>query len=84
MTPAEIISGRQLRGAKLKKLRLLKGVTKTYVSTITGLARQTITSIETGQECWNIDSEIIYLDGVRRKKPAPGTIRSINKKEINA
>lgn len=69
MTPQEIIGKRVERASKLKQLRLRKRLSKSKLSELTGLARETIGKIENGLDCWNIDSEIIYIEGCRTKKP---------------
>lgn len=70
MTPHEIIEARKARAFLLKKLRLRKNYNISQLSRLTGLARHTIVKMETGSECWNIDSEVIYIKACKQKKAA--------------
>lgn len=62
MTPEQISTFLKLRSAALKKLRREKKVSKYQVATGTGLSRNTIDTMETGEKGWNVVSEIIYTN----------------------
>lgn len=66
MTPAEFLELRKVRGARLKKVRLAAGISKLELSRRSGLARQTIDKIESGEEGWLIDSELVYLQYTKK------------------
>lgn len=56
---------RKKRSEELRQMRLDKGVSQEYVSTISGLSRTTIIRIENGTIGWNIDSEILYFETLK-------------------
>lgn len=56
---------RKRRAEELKQMRLEKGVSQEYLSTISGLSRTTIIRIENGKIGWNIDSEILYFEAIK-------------------
>lgn len=66
MTPAEFLALRKVRGERLKKYRLAANVSKSELSRRSGLARQTIDKIESGEEGWLIDSELVYLQYLKK------------------
>lgn len=57
---------RKQRGQQLKELRLSKKVTILALSKETGMHRSTISNIEKGGNSWSVDSELIYLEGLKR------------------
>lgn len=57
---------RQQRSAELKKMRTDKNVGKFEMSQLSGLHPATIYRIESGEVSWNIDTEIIYIETLKK------------------
>lgn len=65
MIQKEIIQSRIKIGQLLKSKRLQNNLTKMDLAKLTGLTRPTIDAIENANKSYNIDSYIIYLEGVK-------------------
>lgn len=68
MTEMELTTGRKARAQQLKKLRESAGVTKADIHKSTGLARDTINTMESGSTGWNVNCEIIYTSFLQSLK----------------
>jgi len=56
---------RKKRSEELKKIRKAKRVSITELHKMSGLGRDTISNLENGDNSWNADTEIIYLETLR-------------------
>lgn len=65
MSPAELEQMRKKRGLALSIARRGLKVTKAAFSKKTGLSRPTIDRIENGAGSWTIETELIYLSGLK-------------------
>ena len=64
MSQNQIIISRVKIGKLLKNKRLSLKITKSKLSEITTLSRPTIDAIENATKSYNIDSYILYLEGI--------------------
>ena len=67
MNQNQLNQQRKHRSLLLKAMRTSKGISKSKLSKISGLAKDTIARIESGDKDWNIGSEIIYCDCLKDK-----------------
>lgn len=65
MDSLTLLELRRKRGEVLRQARRKYGITKVALSVKTGLSRVTITNIESGGTSWTVDSEILYLNGLK-------------------
>lgn len=57
---------RLTRSSELKQMRLDRNVGKVQLSELSGLHLATIYRIESGLIGWNVDSEIIYIETLKK------------------
>jgi len=57
---------RQKRADELRQIRIEKNISQERLSEISGLHRATIVRIESGKIGWNIDSELVYFETLKR------------------
>lgn len=57
---------RLLRAWELKSFRKQSGITQEILSQLSGLSRQTIINIEKAKIGWNVDSEILYFEAIKK------------------
>lgn len=57
---------RKNRAMELKLMRIRKQLTQEKLSELSGLDKKTISNLENGESGWNIDSEIMYLEGLKK------------------
>lgn len=67
----DINSARKKRGFELKQMRLECNITQVELSTISSLTQATISRIESGTIGWNIDSELIYFETLKKLLHTP-------------
>jgi len=65
MSPIELSDLRKKRASALLFARKRLRITKLKLSQVTGLSRPTIDRIESGEYSWSIDTEMIYLSGLK-------------------
>lgn len=56
---------RKLRGLRIRQLRKDNNLTQDELAKLSGVARQTIITIEAGENSWNVDSEILILETLK-------------------
>jgi transcriptional regulator with XRE-family HTH domain len=57
---------RRKRAMELKLMRVQKKLTQDKLSELSGLDKKTISNLESGESGWNVDSEIMYLEGLKK------------------
>ena len=57
---------RKLKALRIKQLRIEKKLTQDELSKLCGVDRKTIGHIESGEKGWNIDSEILILEALKK------------------
>lgn len=57
---------RKLRSRELRNLRIQCRLSQTQLALLSGLKQCTISRIEKGKDSWNVDSEILYREGIRK------------------
>ena len=57
---------RRQRAMELKLMRIQKHLTQEKLSKLSGLDKKTISNLESGESSWNVDSEIMYLEGLKK------------------
>jgi len=67
MTPQQLIELRKKRGEVLMTTRCRLHITKVQLARTTGLNRDTIDRIEKGLTSWTVDTEALYLSGLKLK-----------------
>ena len=65
MSPNELRKIREKRAACLIMLRTHLRISKTKLSQVTGLSRVTIDKIENAKSSWSLETEAIYLSGLK-------------------
>jgi DNA-binding XRE family transcriptional regulator len=67
MTHSELLKVRQAKGKRLKNQRIKTGTTKAELMRRSGLSRTTINSIESGKLNFSIDTQALYLNGLKKQ-----------------
>lgn len=57
---------RKLRALQIKQLRTEKKLTQDELAKLSGVDRKTIMSMESGENGWNVDSEILILEALKK------------------
>lgn len=65
MTSQQLIEVRKKRGEVLELTRRKFHISKVDLSIKTGLSRDTIDRIEKGLTSWTVDTETLYLSGLK-------------------
>jgi len=67
MTPKELSAARKDRCENLRKLRIHHNITIWQLHKISGLSFSTVRRIESGDYNISINTEIIYLDAIKKQ-----------------